>query len=48
MLTWTIERGIAVSVAYGLLVPFSGLGNTQLGLDPEVAHAGHAVLSWSF
>jgi uncharacterized protein (TIGR04551 family) len=48
VLTWTIDQGVAISGAYGLLVPFSGLGNTQLGLDPEVAHAGHAVLSWSF
>jgi uncharacterized protein (TIGR04551 family) len=48
VLTWTIDQGISVSGAYGLLIPFSGLGNTQLGLDPEIAHAGHAVLAWSF
>jgi uncharacterized protein (TIGR04551 family) len=46
--TWAIDRGVAVSVAYGLLVPFSGLGSPALGLDAEVAHAGHAVVSWSF
>jgi uncharacterized protein (TIGR04551 family) len=47
-LTWEYERGITITGAYGLLIPFDGLANVELGLSPEVAHAGHVVLAWSF
>jgi len=48
-LTWAIDRGIAITGAYGLLVPFAGLANPALGIDSaELAHAGHVVISWSF
>lgn len=47
--TWAIDRGIAITGAYGLLIPFDGLNNPALGIDSaEVAHAAHVILSWSF
>jgi len=47
-LTWEYERGITITGGYGLLIPFDGLANGDLGLSPEVAHTGHVVLGWSF
>lgn len=46
--TYEYDRGITISLVYGVLFPFDGLSNPALGLDPEIAHTGHAVLGWSF
>jgi uncharacterized protein (TIGR04551 family) len=44
--SYTLEPGFVARVAYGLLLPLSGLRNTRLGLDPELAQTLHLILAF--